>query len=271
MCFHFSIDVDWIPGSDQGLRALFDFCDKKRLAPTLFIAGRFAQEYPELIREAAARNHELGTHGWEHGLEEEDFTNASYDQQKLWIDKSTSAIERITGERPTIFRAPNLWISETTFHVLENSGYHLDSSVPVGRMDLGIGMVRHTRYLCAPRNPYYPSVENLAKPGYSHLLEVPPSAFFIPVNMSALRTLGLASVKWAIRRIQKRTPVLVFYSHPAEFVEFHQMTLPPGEPARYTQGLGPHNFAILEELVAYIQGMGYESMPFSVHYRHKGE
>ena len=70
--FLFTIDVDWIPGSEVGLKGLFEFCDKYKLEATLFIAGRFAEAYPELISEAARRGYELGTHGWEHGINTEE-------------------------------------------------------------------------------------------------------------------------------------------------------------------------------------------------------
>jgi len=82
--WHFTIDVDWVPGSEVGLERLLDFCDRWKLKATIFVAGRFAEAYPDLIRDCRRRRHELGTHGWEHGgLEkDEDFRSASYDQQR---------------------------------------------------------------------------------------------------------------------------------------------------------------------------------------------
>ena len=65
--WHFTIDVDWVPGSEVGLEGLLDFCDRWKLKATIFVAGRFAETYPDLIGDCRRRGHELGTHGWEHG------------------------------------------------------------------------------------------------------------------------------------------------------------------------------------------------------------
>jgi len=61
--FHFTIDVDYVRGSEQGLQLLMDCCLKKKIVPTLFVTGMFAEEYPEYIAKAARYGFELGTHG----------------------------------------------------------------------------------------------------------------------------------------------------------------------------------------------------------------
>lgn len=86
-----------------------------------FVAGRFAETYPGLIRRR--RGHELGRYGWEHGglEQDEDFRSASYDRQREWIRLATEAVERASGVRPKVFRAPSLWISETILHTARSS------------------------------------------------------------------------------------------------------------------------------------------------------
>jgi len=260
MNFYFTIDVDWFPRSHGGLVRLYDFCERFHLKATLFVTGRFADAYPELLCEAAARGYELGTHGWEHGLNrDEDFRSGTYNEQKRWLGLSTDAVAKAAGKVPTAFRAPNLSISETTLGLLEEMHYTVDSSVPARRFDLGYGQVSNPRYFMAPLRPYHPSLCNLACEGTSPVLEVPPSAFLVPINMSSLRRLGLAPAKWAIRRIAKRTSTLVFYGHPAEFEFSEKLHMPPGLPARYRKGLGPFNLDLLARFVAYVLSLGYVS------------
>ena len=196
--FHFTVDVDYIRGSESGLPALFDICQKYDLKPTYMITGRFAEEYPEYIQEMVQRDYELGTHGWEHGTTtpDEDYSTASYETQLSWIGQSTDAVEKVAGYRPTIFRAPNLWVSSTTFRVLEELDYQIDSSVPSHRCDLGRGQVNSPRYYFASLSPYHPNPQKISAVGDSSVLEVAPSAFFIPMNMSALRNLGRRAVNW---------------------------------------------------------------------------
>mgnify|MGYP003334892675 CR=1 FL=1 len=50
--FYFTIDCDWVPGSQVGLTALLDCCDRLRVKATIFFAGRFAEAYPDLVRES---------------------------------------------------------------------------------------------------------------------------------------------------------------------------------------------------------------------------
>jgi peptidoglycan/xylan/chitin deacetylase (PgdA/CDA1 family) len=259
--FLFTIDVDWIPGSDVGLTQLYDFADRYELPCTLFVTGKFAERYPDVIREGVRRGHELGTHGWEHGQKgresEEDFQLAPYEQQREWIERSTAAVEAAAGVRPVAFRAPNLWISETTFRVLEELGYQYDSSVPVRRLTTGYSRRNSFTFFRGPLGPYRPSRDDLGKRGASPILEVPPSTYIIPVNMSALRVLGLSRVLWAVRRLSTRCPTLVFYSHPAEFVPVEAQVIPSDVPGRFRRAMGPENFGVLAQFVEYVRQLGY--------------
>lgn len=262
--FCFTIDVDWTPGSQVGLVRLYDFCERYNLAPTLFVTGRFAEVYPDVIREAHLRGYEIGTHGWEHGLNPtEDFRSANYSQQKQWMELSTMAVEKAAGIVPSIFRAPNLSIGETTLRILEEMNYKIDSSVPSRRFDMGYGQVSHPRYFFAPLTPYHPAHHNLAVQGASPIIEVPPSSFILPLNMSSLRVLGISVLQWVIRRLIQRTRILVLYVHPAEFECIENQQMPEGQVARYRKGLGPQNLDILAQLTEYILGLGHNSVSLS--------
>ncbi len=260
MRFHFTIDVDWIPGSDAGLSSLLSLCRKHELPSTLFVAGRFAEVYPDILREACDDGCDIGCHGMFHGVDDgENFRDCSYGSQKKCIERATAAIDIATGVRPVMFRAPNLWTSETMMRVLVENDYRLDSSVPAQRFDFWYGQCSYVRYYRAPLKPYHPSPNHLGKRGDSPLLEVTPSAYgCIPINMSALRVFGFRPVAWAIRRLAKITPVLVFYSHPAEFVNADQQDIPSSDPKRYREGIGPQNLAIVEQLIEFVSDLGYK-------------
>jgi hypothetical protein len=263
--WHFTIDVDWVPGSEAGLEGLLDFCDRWKLKATIFVAGRFAETYADLIRDCRMRGHELGTHGWEHGglEEDEDFRSAGYDQQREWIRLATEAVEKASGVRPVVFRAPSLWIGETTLRALEDEGYRYDSSVPAGRFDCGFGRVHYLKYFRAPSEPYRPSFDRLSLPGYSSIIEMPPSAFLFPINMATLRVLGLPVMKWMIRRISRRTSRLVFYCHPHEFVHAHRQAFPRNMSKWNMKGMTPENFSILDRFVDHMLLEGYSPTLFS--------
>lgn len=257
--FIFSVDVDWVKGSEEGLVTILDFCERRKIPATFFTAGRFAVEYPELIREAAVRGHDVGTHGWEHGtVEEENFGDTSHDQQKRWMELATDAVGKAAGVAPRAFRAPNLLVSETTLKVLEELRYTHDSSVPARRHDFQMGVVNYTRYFRAPMGPYHPAQDDLGSKGNSPVVEVPPSAFFVPLNMSVLRNYGFMPVKWALARIAKRSRTIVFYVHPSEFVDPSRMELSENESPRYRKNMGKEQLGVLETFVDLVMQRGYK-------------
>jgi hypothetical protein len=260
---HFTIDCDWVPGSEKGLEALLDCCDRYRMTATVFFAGRFAEAYPELVRECLARGHQLGTHGWAHGglEQDEDFRTASYEQQREWIRLATQAVEQAAGIRPVVFRAPNLWIGETTLRILEEEGYLYDSSVPARRFDLGFGRVHYLKYFWAPAEPYRPSETHLGKTGISAITEVPPSACLFPINMATLRVLGLHVVRKMIAWIARESPHLVFYCHPSEFVHAKDQSFPRSMSKWNQRGMGPHNLSLVEGLLSSLFENHFVSTP----------
>lgn len=257
--FHFTVDVDWIPGSEPGLELLLELCEAYSLPSSLFLSGRCASDCRHLLATALRKGHEIGSHGWKHGQEAaEDFRLGTHAQQRAWMHRATEEIASVTGTRPVMFRAPNLAVSETTLRVLEELDYRLDSSVPARRFDFGYGQVNSVKYFGAPVSPYHPSHTHLGQQGASRILEVPPSASrFVPMNMTAIRTFGPRAVVSAARRLLSRSSTLVLYVHPAEFVRAEEQQLKRTEPSRYRKGLGYHNLAPLAEVVCGIVGMGW--------------
>lgn len=261
--FYFTVDCDWVPGSQAGLERLLHLCDQYQIKGTIFFAGRFAESYPDLVRECHRRGHQLGTHGWAHGgLEhDEDFRLAGYEQQREWISRATDAVEQASGIRPVIFRAPNLRIGEATLRALEDEGYRYDSSVPARRFDMGFGRVHYTEYFWAPLEPYNPSWQGLHRPGKSSILEIPPSACLFPINLATLRVLGLPALQRMIDWIGRRSRHLVFYCHPSEFIHAKDQIF-PRTMSRWNQwGMRPANLALVESLIDSVFDLGYAPVP----------
>jgi len=257
--FYFTVDCDWVPGSQAGLERLLDLCDQHQIKGTIFFAGRFAESYPDLVLECHRRGHQLGTHGWAHGgLEhDEDFRVAGYEQQREWISLATDAVEQASGVRPVIFRAPNLRVGEVTLRALEDEGYLYDSSVPARRFDMGFGRVHYTEYFWAPMTPYNPSWQRLHHHGKSNVLEIPPSACLFPVNLATLRVLGLPTVQRMIKWIGRRSQHLVFYCHPSEFIHAKDQIFPQAMSKWNRWGMRPANLALVESMIDSVLDLGY--------------
>jgi peptidoglycan/xylan/chitin deacetylase (PgdA/CDA1 family) len=261
--FLFTIDADWVPGSDTGLVALLELCESMDLRATIFATGRFGLAYPALIRRAAEAGHEIGVHGWEHPMpafRRENYRFTPVEERRVWLNRATDALAEITRQTPRSFRAPFLWTDASTFELLEGLGYAVDSSIPARRFDGLLGMVNHFDYFRASLDPYHPDRRDPVKRGDSPILEIPPSAFLIPLNMSTLRFVGLPGTLWLARAVARRSSILNFYCHPWEFVSPGLLEFPPGVPTRHTRAVGPHWLAALGAFVRETQAMGYRSL-----------
>lgn len=239
--FLFSVDVDWIPGSEPGLETVLELADEHDLPLTAFVTGRFAVDNPGLVAAVHQEGHEVGTHGWTHGLDrEENFRTTSYEEQRERLSRATDAVGTVIGEQPRLFRAPDLQVSDTLLRVLIELGYEVDSSVPSRRFDGLIGgQVGFLSYFRAPHEPYRPRHDTFSEPGDAPLVEVPPSAFLLPMVMSTARRIHPAVCRWIARRVYQRSSVLNFYCHPWEFVVPEERPFPPEAPDHTSRNTGP--------------------------------
>ncbi len=246
---HVSVDFDWIPGSERSVARLFELFALHDLHPTLFFTGSFAAANPGIVLEAADLDYEIGTHGLHHGLDlEENFGfETPYKKQKELLVKATEILGDITGSAPRIFHAPLLKISEATFDVLAELGYQADSSIPARRYDFGAGSVNALRYFCKPCHAHFIETKN------GRLLEIPPSAWILPLNMRLLRIFPQLFVRVFFKLLAQTCKPLVFYLHPAEFVDPRNLSLPQGFPKGFYRDCGEHHFASLERFLELIK------------------
>ena len=60
---------DWAaagPALERQAEAIFTLLDELGARATFFVLGMTAERYPDLVREIAARGHELASHGYTH-------------------------------------------------------------------------------------------------------------------------------------------------------------------------------------------------------------
>lgn len=253
--FLFTVDIDWIPGSESGLELLADYCSGRGVPLNLFVTGRWAVQNAALLRQMAAFG-DIGSHGWEHGLDPlENYRHSPAATQKRWITLSTEAIGNACGVRPRAFRAPFLAVCETTLAILADLDYRLDSSVPARRFDFGRGTVNYLHYFSAPLFPYHPCRNNLARRGDSPILEAPPSACVFPMNMKALQKFGPRYLGFLASRVTSRSPVFMFYAHAYEFVEPSKLRVHPSRRHWYNWA-SPNHIKLLAGFIDYILALG---------------
>jgi polysaccharide deacetylase family protein (PEP-CTERM system associated) len=94
---------------------------------TFFVLGITARRYPELVRELAARGHELACHGFEHRR----VYDGRAEDLRGDLARSLELLAELTGTRPIGYRAPAFSINRVTpwaYEVLADLGFAYDSS-----------------------------------------------------------------------------------------------------------------------------------------------
>ncbi|MBR3764848.1 MAG: polysaccharide deacetylase family protein [Clostridia bacterium] len=111
-----TFDASW--GGDKTM-AILDLLDEYNAKATFFLVGIWVDKYPELVKEIAARGHEIGNHSDSHAH----FTQISEGQIRSELASCSDKIEALTGNRPTLFRPPYGDYDNKVVTVSRNEGY----------------------------------------------------------------------------------------------------------------------------------------------------
>ena len=111
-----TFDASW--GGDKTLKIL-DLLDQYNAKATFFLVGIWVDKYPELVKEIAARGHEIGNHSASHAH----FTQISESQIRQELKDCSDKIEALTGTRPTLFRPPYGDYNSKVITVVRDAGY----------------------------------------------------------------------------------------------------------------------------------------------------
>ncbi len=111
-----TFDASW--GGDKTM-AILDLLDQYNAKATFFLVGIWVDKYPELVKEIAARGHEIGNHSDSHAH----FTQISDSQIRQELDSCSDKIEALTGVRPTLFRPPYGDYDSKVITVVRDEGY----------------------------------------------------------------------------------------------------------------------------------------------------
>ena len=108
-----------------GVPRILKILAKHRITSTFFTPGYTALRYPDVIRAIVDHGHEIAHHGYLH----EPMAGLTADSEAAILDRGSDALEKITGTRPTGYRAP-MW--ELNWHspkLLRDRGFLYDSSL----------------------------------------------------------------------------------------------------------------------------------------------
>ena len=86
---------------------------------TFFIVGDWADKYPEAVKKIHEAGHEIGSHSNTHPH----VNNLSSEKNLEEIQSSVNKLERITGNKTTLYRAPYGEYNDTVIKTAQENGY----------------------------------------------------------------------------------------------------------------------------------------------------
>jgi polysaccharide deacetylase family protein (PEP-CTERM system associated) len=201
---------DALPSRVQSsTRRLLDAIDATGNRATFFVLGWVAERHPELVREIAARGHEIACHGYGHELVYE------LGPERFCADlrRARSAIEQATGSALHGYRAPSYSITEKclwALRILVEEGFEYDSS---------IFPIRHHRYGIPgfARRPVRLELGDGVAIREFPLTTLAVGPWSLPLAGGAyLRFLPLPLFAWGLDRLVAAGEPTVLYVHPWE-------------------------------------------------------
>ena len=262
---------------NQGMPRLLDLYDQYGVKATFFYTGHIAQLYPDVVRMAYERGHEVGSHGLTHEVSKA-FDVLSPEEQLSHLGQSKQILEDIIGEEVVSFRAPAARVDKSFPAILSEAGFKVDSSVSSQRMDMmfSFGAIKKLNWLIAPRHAYFTKENNIFRKGNSGVLEAPISAFVFPYIGTFMR------IAPALNRMTRNLLYwetlcngrqFVFLTHPNEFIDEERETSEIerrasnyisyllGDVLRHrlkVKNLGEKALPIYERELAFFQEKGFE-------------
>lgn len=106
---HFTIEV--VP-------RMLDLLDRHSTRATFFVEAFNAGVYPDLLREIAARGHEIGCHAWQH----EHWGSLEPERERELLTRSTEALAAVVPS-PVGFRPPGGVLTDRSAELLVELGY----------------------------------------------------------------------------------------------------------------------------------------------------
>ena len=245
----FGIDMEtdigsWTPfyeGITKGTPLMLDLFAKKSIQVTGFWVAETARRFPEIVREMKSAGHEIGAHSLYH----ETIGDSLFEIPGIYplmpeeifprIEKATSIVEDIIGEKVVSWRCPRLFGGTEVTNSLEALGYECDASYPM-------------YYYGNQLLPYHPSKHSWLKKGSLNLIEI---IQFADMDMKSEDPYGRDKDPWPLYRTRsteeliphiesfiryieandksQKPLVLCFYLHPWEFWEMPEGLIHFGE------------------------------------------
>lgn len=103
----------------QNTPFMLEVLDRYQAKATFFVVGEWVDKHPDLVRDAAARGHQIASHSYTH----RNIAGKSGDQVRQELQQTEDAVFRAAGVRPNCFRPPYGTLNSRMLQVLAAKEY----------------------------------------------------------------------------------------------------------------------------------------------------
>lgn len=121
---------------DAYFARILELLDRHNIKATFFCVGGMATDFPNVVRQIAAKGHEVGCHSNIHQWLNKMTPKEALEDTRMAVD----ALEQLIGQKVTSYRAPAFSIGESNkwaFEILAECGIERDASVFPASRDFG--------------------------------------------------------------------------------------------------------------------------------------
>ena len=198
---------------EKNFHQLLDLFDRKNTLVTCFFLGWIAEKYPQLVKTAAERGHEIAAHGYSHKLVYQ-MTEPEFFEDAV---KSKDILENIIGRPVLGFRSAGFSTTDRSPWMLDRlieAGFKYDSSVfPSPRGHGGLKSVAFAPYRVRRRTGQITEFPMTVTKVFGK-----PLCFF---GGGYLRLSPLSLIKRMAARVLSENRPVMFYVHPREIDPGH--------------------------------------------------
>ncbi len=112
-----SFDAAW---GNEDTGQLIEIMNKYKVKTTFFVVGGWVDKFPESVKQLADAGHEIMNHSDTHPH----MTQISVEKMKEEVENCSEKIKKITGVKPTLFRAPYGDYDNKVITTLRDIGYY---------------------------------------------------------------------------------------------------------------------------------------------------
>ena len=113
-----TFDAAW---GNEDTKDLIAILERYGVKATFFVIGKWAEKYPDSVRELAEAGHDVMNHSWDHPH----FTALSGPEMVKNADRASDEVYSLTGVRPTLFRAPYGDYDREVVRTMRAAGYQV--------------------------------------------------------------------------------------------------------------------------------------------------